>query len=545
MRRAILVTLAAGALTALLAAQALAAPAVRKGGTLRAMFATDVDFIDPSLAYYAHSWEIMGATGANLLRFADAEGSAGSRLVPEVAAGFPRVSANGRTYTFTLRRGFRFSNGRPVTAQAFAWSIDRALSSQQQSPAGPFVADIVGAQAVLDGKARHASGVVVTNGGYGLRITLAKAAPDILTRLAMPFFQAIPTSVGIEPQGAKAPLVSAGPYYVATWTPNTRLVLKRNPYYKRSLNKWATRPANIDEFQFDANVALPAQVLRIKAGQSDYGAEGVDPGAHADLARQYGVNKGQYQVRPVPVTYFISMNTTRGLFRDANVRKAVNLALDRQAILAQRGYLAGKRADQILPPGIPGYRDFQAWPLRYSEANLNKAKQLMRGRTTDALMLAGNRGASLTIPQIVKFNLAKIGINMDTRHLASGPLSSTAGRRGEPFEFYLGGWQADYPDPSNFLDVLLNGNNIHEANNNNRAYFNVPAINRRLEQAATLSGAKRYNTYAQLDKDITTRYAPWAALSIANNRDFVSARVGCYQYHPTYSFNLVTACLKR
>jgi peptide/nickel transport system substrate-binding protein len=507
------------------------------------MFATDVDFIDPSLAYYAHSWEIMGAIGANLLRFADAEGSAGSRIVPEVAASFPRVSANGRTYTFTLRRGFRFSNGKAVTAQNFAYAIDRALNTQQQSPAGPFMADIVGAQAVLDGKARHASGVVVTNGGYGLRITLARAAPDILTRLAMPFFQAIDTSLGIQPQGAKAPMASAGPYYVSSWQPNTRLILKRNPYYKR--NRFAQRAANIDSFEFDANIALPAQVLRIRAGQSDYGAEGVDPAAHADLARQFGVNRRQYQVRQIPVTYFISMNTTRGLFRDPNVRKAVNLAIDRQAILVQRGYLAGKRADQILPPGIPGYRDFQAWPLKYSEANLNRAKQLMRGRTTDALMLAGNRGASLTIPQIVKFNLAKIGINMDTRHLATGPLSATAGRRGEPFEFYLGGWQADYPDPNNFLDVLLNGNNIHEANNNNRAYFNVPAINRRLEAASQLSGAQRYDTYAKLDKDITTQHAPWASLSYANNRDFVSARVGCYSYHPTYSFNLVTACLTR
>jgi ABC-type transport system substrate-binding protein len=227
-----------------------------------------------------------------------------------------------------------------------------------------------------------------------------------------------------------------------------------------------------------------------------------------------------------------------------NVRKAVNLAIDRQAMLAQRGYLAGKRADQILPPGIPGFRDHNIWPLRFSEQSLARARQLMRGRTTKALMLAGNRGASLTIPQIVKFNLAKIGIDMETRHLATGPLSATAGRRGEPFEFYLGGWQADYPDPSNFLDVLLNGNNIHEANNNNRAYFNVPAINRRLERAASISGGRRYQTYAQLDKDITTKYAPWASLSYANNRDFVSARVGCYQYHPTYSFNLATACLR-
>ena len=81
---------------------------------------------------------------------------------------------------------------------------------------------------------------------------------------------------------------------------------------------------------------------------------------------------------------------------------------------------------------------------------------------------------------------------MDTRHLAAGPLSSTAGRRGEPFEFYLGGWHADYPDPNNFVDILLNGNNIREANNNNTAYFNVPSVNRRLEAAAKLTGQARY-----------------------------------------------------
>ncbi|HSC91912.1 MAG TPA: ABC transporter substrate-binding protein [Gaiellaceae bacterium] len=528
-------------LAALFGTQAFAADAAKRGGTLRGMFATDVDFIDPSLAYYTHSWQIMGATGANLLRFADAEGSAGSRLVPEVAAGFPTVSKDGRTYTFTLRTTFRFSNGKRVTAANFAWSINRALSSRQQSPAGPFVADIVGARAVLDGKARSAAGVRVL-GPAKLQIRLTQAAPDILTRLAMPFFQAIDTATGINAQGAKAPLAAAGPYYVASWTPNTRLLLRRNPYYKRSLNRYATRPANFDQVQYEANISLDAQVLRIKAGQADFAAEGISPSAHADLARQYGINRRQYQVRQVPITYFVSMNTTRGLFRDANVRKAVNLAIDRQAMLAQRGYLAGKRADQILPPGIPGFRDANIWPLRFTEANLAKARQLMRGRTTKALMLAGNRGASLTIPQIVKFNLAKIGIDMDTRHLASGPLSSTVGRRGEPFELYLGGWHADYPDPNNFVDILLNGNNIREANNNNTAYFNVPAVNRRLEAAAKLTGAARYRTYAQLDVDISKQYAPWASYSYANNRDFVSAGVGCYSYHPTYSFNLVLAC---
>ena len=521
----------------LVASSALAAPAAKKGGTLKAMFATDVDFVDPSLAYYVHSWLVEGATGANLLRFADAEGSAGSRLVPELATGFPRVSANGKTYVFTVKKGWKFSNGRPVTADSFKWAIERGLNSQQQSPAGPFVSDIVGAQAVLDGKTRSVSGV--TARGSTLTIRLTKVAPDLLTRLAMPFFSAMDRqSHPIEPKGLKAPVASAGPYYIASWTPNARMVVKRNPNYK------GNRPANFNSFEFEANVNLDAQVLRIKSGQADYAAEGLPPSAHADLAKQYGINKRQYMVRQVPTTYYLAMNTTKGLTTNANVRKAVNYAIDRQAMLAQRGYLAGKRADQILPPGIPGFRDYNIYPLKYSDASVNKAKQLMGGRTGKFLLLSGNRGASLTIPQIVKFNLAKIGIDVDTQFLASGPLAAKAGARGEDFQGVLIGWHADYPDPNNFLDILLNGNNIREANNNNFAYFNVPAMNRRMEQAASLSGAKRYAAYSKLDLDISKNYAPWAAYAYNNNRDFVSARIGCYQYHPTFGFNLTTACLR-
>jgi peptide/nickel transport system substrate-binding protein len=412
----------------LLASSAIAAPSAKKGGTLKGMFATDADFIDPSLAYFVHSWQIMGATGANLLRFADAEGSAGSRLVPELATGFPKVSNSGKTYTFTIRKGWKFSDNKtPVSAASFAWAFNRALNSQQQSPAAPFVADIVGAQAVIDGKARSASGI--TARGNTLTIRLTKVAPDFLTRIAMPFFQAMdPKLHPIDAKGLKAPVHAAGPYYVATWTPNSRLTMKRNPGYK------GNRAANVNAIEYDANVNLDAQVLRIKAGQADFAAEGISPSAHADLAKQYGINRknGQYQVRQVPTTYYLAMNTTKGITTNANVRKAVNYAIDRQAMLAQRGYLAGKRADQILPPGIPGFRDYNIYPMKFTNANLNKAKSLMGSRSGKFLLLSGNRGASLTIPQIVKFNLGKIGLDVDVQNLAGEGRLAERGLPGDP-----------------------------------------------------------------------------------------------------------------
>ena len=107
------------------------------------------------------------------------------------------------------------------------------------------------------------------------------------------------------------------------------------------------------------------------------------------------------------------------------------------------------------------------------------------------------------------------------------------------------GWFADYPDPYDFINVLLYGKNISEKNNINTAYWNDPAYNRKMENASRLSGDARYRTYGQLDVDISRSQAPFVVYSNQNIREFVSSRIGC----PTYSsawggLNLVTLCLK-
>ena len=126
---------------------------------------TDIDDIDPSLAYGTTTWHIEYSTAFKLLNYPDAPGPRGSRLVPEGASRVT-VSGDGRTYTFTIRKGFRFSNGTKVTARNYAFAINRSFGRDLQSPAFHFVADanttnIVGAQDVRDGNADNASGVEV------------------------------------------------------------------------------------------------------------------------------------------------------------------------------------------------------------------------------------------------------------------------------------------------------------------------------------------------------------------------------------------------
>src|SRR5690348_13584829 len=179
-------------LAALLAVGAASAKSGKTGGTLNVDLATDVDFTDPALSYLSTGWELEFATCLKLVNYPDANGPRASQLVPEAAAGFPKISQNGKTYDFTVNASWtKFSDGSPVTAASFKAAIDRIADPKMQSPAGAFISDVVGADK------SPVSGVQVK--GNHLIITTTHAAPDLLARLAMPFFCAIPKNLPHDP----------------------------------------------------------------------------------------------------------------------------------------------------------------------------------------------------------------------------------------------------------------------------------------------------------------------------------------------------------
>ena len=133
-------------------AHASSSLAAKKGGTMRLnMSDTDLDFSDPSLSYYVIGWQVEYATGLKLINYPDKAAPVGSRLIPEAAVAMPIISNNGKTYTFTIRKGLRFSDGSAVTAKNFKWAFDRSATKAQQSPATPFMDDVVGYTAAVDG----------------------------------------------------------------------------------------------------------------------------------------------------------------------------------------------------------------------------------------------------------------------------------------------------------------------------------------------------------------------------------------------------------
>jgi ABC-type oligopeptide transport system substrate-binding subunit len=519
-----------------------ASAAGKRGGTAHFNSQNDIDFSDPALDYLSSGWNIEYSTCVKLINYPDKGGAAGSQPVPEAATALPSVSKDGKTYTFTVPAGkFKFSppSNQPVTAGTFKFVINRLANPKMQSPAQPFLADIVGAQDVIDGKASSVSGVKVS--GTKLTIKLTAAHPDFVSRIAMPFFCALPTNTPIDPNGVNTPS-GAGPYYISARTPKRTLVLKRNPNYKGS------RPANLDSIVYTFGIDQNSTLLQIKSGQADYALDGVPPSEYSNLWDSFGPTsaagksgKQQFFVNPQLGTAYIAMNTSRPIFSKAAVRQAVNYAVDRPNFLRQGGAYAGKVTDQILPPGVNGFKDVNAYPLKAPD--VAKAKSLVGPSQTVELYNSNTPIANLR-SQVLQANLGAIGLKVNVHPFARATQIQKEGTKGEPFDLTVEGWIADYADPYDFINILLSGDSIHDTNNNNVAYFNDPGFNTQMLKASKLFGADRTAAYAKLDADITTKAAPWAATHNFLARDFYSARIGGQIYQPTYGMNLGTLFIR-
>jgi ABC-type transport system substrate-binding protein len=514
--------------------QAAGSGEAKRGGTLRLNVSnTDFEFTDPAMSYDAIGWQMLYAVNVTLLNYPDKPAPEGTRLVPEAAAGFPRVSRDGKTYTFTVRSGMKFSDGSPVTAAAFKRAIERAADPQQASPAIAFLHDVVGADERNQGKARSVTGV--TARGQTLVVKLKQANPTLLAELAMPFFGAVKPSMAIDPKGISV-FPSAGPYRIVSRTIGQSLTLARNPNYKGS------RPANADRIVYTVNTDQNQSLLQVRAGQADYDASGVPPTAHADLAQQYGVRKGgngRYFVNPFMGVGYVALNTSRAPFNRLNVRKAANFAIDRPALIRVSGKFYGKRTDQILPPSLQGYREASLYPIK--GADPARARQLSGGAGNTVTIIHSTTALRTAQAQVVKFNLEQMGLKVETKPLPFAVALRTVGTRGADFDAYVGSWVADYPDPFDFINVLLDGGNIQESNNSNYAYFNDAKFNKQMNDFAKLSGPSRYSQYGKLDVEIMRSAAPWAPFANPNSREFVSSRITNYIHHPVYAGAIVNA----
>jgi serine/threonine-protein kinase len=484
-----------------------------------------LDDTDPAHAYPSPVFraQLEYATGAQLLNYPDASGARGTRLVPEVAAAMPTVTDGGRTYTFRIRSGYRFSppSNLPVTAATFRYSIERALD-RRLGPGAPgygYLSDVVGAAAFHAGQTQHVSGITVS--GNRLRIRLVAPAGDFLARLSLPYFAAVPIGTPIVDGGVQTPIPSAGPYYLAVSFQDTLRVLERNPNYH------GPRPARLERIVYDLNNASRREVAQIKAGKADYTADVLGDSQFlrgGQLDARYGGSRGgadkpAMRYAPVVGEGFVLFNTRSGPFTNVRLRKAVDLALDRSAL---SGVLGDVPSSQYLPAAVPGGGGTPVVPVEPALARARALAAGFHGTVTVTACTSSNCHATATI---IKASLARIGLEV---RLDIEPNGVPSGTR---WDMQFEGWYYDWPDPSNFLNMFFDPKAFRPPGYPPAVPL-PPAYRRKLEAADRLRGAARAAAYRALAARIERNVAPIAVRGTPVTPEFFSARMGCQVEQP-------------
>ena len=509
--------------------------ALKKGGIWKYGTTGASVQVDPQLAYITTAWWLEYATAAKLFNYPDKSGVAGTKLLPEVASKMV-VSNGGKRYTFTIRKGFRFSDGTAVTAGNFKYAIDRAANKKLASPGAQFITDpdgtnIVGAKACNDSDScRSVSGVQVR--GNRVIINLTKADGTFMSKITMPFFQAtsrkLPLTDEIVAVRSTNDYPSAGPYTYTRNDVNTLTSIRQNKYWKPGpAGSGKNRPRNLTGVDIQWNLNEQTAFNQTKNNELD---EGPLPAAEVQgVASQYGVNKSRFWTKSSNCTGYLPMNVANNLFKgNLPLRKAMNWVVNRRAYVAQAGPYAGNPWTHLYNPGVPGWKNVNPYPVQPNVATAKRLAGNLSGRNITVYYRSGST-ANEAQAQIVKQDLRNLGFaenNINMKPFSGGNIYTAMGRRGNDADLGVSmGWCSDYPDPYDWMNVLLYGGFIQAENNVNFSYFNHPRWNKKMENAAKLVGPKRLSVYGQMDIDIMKQAAPLAAERTYNNRYFFSNRV--------------------
>ena len=491
------------------------------------------------------------ATCAPLLGYADAPPPRGQQLVPEAAAAMPAVSSDRRTYTFVLRKTFRFAppSNAPLDAQTFRYSIERALSPKlgSDTPGIRVLGDLVGAQAFHAGRKEHVSGIRVR--GDRISFTLTRPSPDFLERLALPYFCPVPRDTPVLPGGVEFnPPPGAGPYTFRGFIFNGEYaILTRNPNYGGS------RPQRLDAIGFREGIDTAKAVARVQRGGWD-AVEDFDPSLAPGgiVARRFGGGGGQglsYRSFPRPLTFYLAFDASRPPFSDRRFREAVKLALDRRALsafwnqastgVAQAGPAALRSAPtdmeptaRIIPPGMRG-----GGAAGFRRPDLKRAVALTDGqRVTARMAVQAGEHRSRAFADLVRSALAPLGI--EVRPVAVADVSASLRDPATNIQLAALATQLDYPDPASFLTQML-GHDVP-------ATWLPRSVHAQVLRLDRLSGSARDRAAIRLASRLAMRDVPVVAYGTPTLGAVVGDRLGCRVWNGVDAgLDLAALCLRR
>ena len=458
---------------------------------------------DPALGVDWPMFMVERATCSMLL--GRPSGSGGS-LEPDLASAPPRISADGRTYTFDVRSGVRFAppSNATVTAEAVRRSVERALSSElgDHSPGIGVLGDLEGAVAFNEGRARHVSGIHVRGSTISFRLT--RPAPDFVERISLPYFCTVPTDTPIV-HGGVQPIAppSAGPFYMAEHENGEYMILKRNPNYD------GPEPS-LDAIGFREGIAPEQAVARVDSGLADAVLASSEPLLVPDgpvAERPQASATSRYEALPQLAGALIALNAGRQLFSDVKVRRAVDHAIDRAALAS---IWSETPSASLLRPGIPGYRPVPGLSLAGGDVTRLRPTRLAR------MGVPADCDPCQRTFEAVRTALAPIGIDV----VAAPFDEAVAANLGEAdLDIVDGGFQIEYPDGASLLTQTLRRALPPE--------WRPPGLDADVDRLDALSGRARERAAARLALRLALRDVPVVGYGYATVGALVSRRLGC------------------
>jgi peptide/nickel transport system substrate-binding protein len=505
------------------------------GGTFTALWSSAGASIDPG-ADYDQNWSVLSVTNDGLVGWRKVGGTAGNQMVPDLATSIPKPTDGGREYTFTVRKGIEYSTGQPVEASDFAAELRRQF--EIPGPGVSFYSDIIGGQGCIDHpKSCNLSQGIVTNDKTGtISFHLTQPDPEFLQKLTLSFAYALPADTPVN-TGSK-PLPATGPYEIASYNPNTEMVLVRNPHFH--LWSQAAQPNGYpNKIIIQYGLSLEDETTEVENGQADWMFDTPPADRLGQIGSQYSK---QIHINAGDTLYYFSLNSNVAPFNNVKVRQAVNYAVNRKAVITLFGGNAlATPSCQNLPPDFPGYEPYCPYTqnpgTRWTAPNLAKAKQLIAASGTSGesvKVLSDSDATSQGIGLYFVSLLSQLGYKASLETMSDSVAYTYSQDSSNKVQAYLTSWQPDYQGPADALVYTsCSGYTPNSSASPNISEFCEPQIQRLTEQAENVevtSSARADEIWAQVDKQITSQAAN-LQLFVANDVAFVSTSVGNFQYN--------------
>jgi peptide/nickel transport system substrate-binding protein len=520
-------------------------------GTLRIYDQSDVEALDPGIAYGAADLALLRGVVRQLYSFDVARGGEQAvEPVPDLADGPYQLSPDRRTYTFRIRQGVRYAQpvGRDVRAADFVYAIRRQFQPGQRNRSpNPYAGLIKGVAELAAGKARTISGMQAVD-DHTLKITLNQPASDLPSILTLPFFSPVPeeyaSRYGMGQEYARH-LVGSGPYTLRTYVPGKLIELVRNTNWDPQADP--LRKAWVDAITVKIGNSEAEIQEAIEQGDADLNLDLASP-PNQDLRRLSADPdlKGQFAVMTTGCVRYLSLQTDSAPTSNPLVRKAINLAVDKRALLLQiGGPFAGDVATTILSPTLSG---FQRYPDPYWTPDYRGDPQQARRLLAEAGYPNGVRlnyvgpstGKGPEVQASLQSAFERAGIRLspwsyDGYKVYTESLQLQSKKN--EHQIGLARWCPDFPGNGarSFIGVLLDGRKITPTANNNYGNYNNPQVNAMIDEAYATADTQRRNAlWGEIDRRIM-QDAAWVPLVYERQPYFWSSRLKHWTFSPWIS----------